>query len=60
MTTASGSVDHTTYACTKAKSTTVKMRLFTDTSVAVASDLFEFNTITSRYNTCLVRLLSLL
>lgn len=30
------------YVCTKAKSTTVKMRLFTDTSVAVASDPFEF------------------
>lgn len=29
------------YACTKAKSTTVKMRLFIDTSVAVASDLFR-------------------
>lgn len=41
------------YACTKTKSTTVKMHLFTDTSVAVASDPFEFyNYLSLKYVSC--------
>jgi len=40
------------YECTKAKSTTVEMRLFTDTSVAVASDPFEFYNHFSLYMSC--------